>query len=69
VKKHLKNYERTLIIAAHPDDEILGCGATMKRLCEDGAVVRTVILGEGKTAIERSTHSATKFDLQISLSE
>ena len=50
MKKHLKNYERTLIIAAHPDDEILGCGATMKRLCEDGAVVRTVILGEGKTS-------------------
>lgn len=46
----LASCERTLIIAAHPDDEILGCGGTMKRLADNGAVVRTIILGEGKTS-------------------
>ncbi|MBT4491045.1 MAG: PIG-L family deacetylase, partial [Rhodospirillaceae bacterium] len=25
-----------LVIAAHPDDEILGCGATMARHARDG---------------------------------
>ncbi len=42
--------ERTLVIAAHPDDEILGAGATMKRLTDEGAIVQTIILGEGKTS-------------------
>lgn len=42
--------ERTLVIAAHPDDEILGAGATMKRLTDQGATVQTIILGEGKTS-------------------
>jgi len=46
----LATCKRTLIIAAHPDDEILGCGATMKRLSDSGATIRTVILGEGKTS-------------------
>ena len=46
----LSVFDRTLVIAAHPDDEILGCGATMKRLCDNGAAVRTIILGEGKTS-------------------
>lgn len=36
-----------LIIAAHPDDEILGCGGTVARLIEEGAEAYAVILGEG----------------------
>lgn len=36
---------------AHPDDEVLGPGATMHRLIKDyGCVVRAVILGEGITS-------------------
>jgi len=42
--------KRTLVIAAHPDDEILGCGGTMKKLTDEGAEVMTLILGEGKTS-------------------
>ncbi|MBB4080205.1 LmbE family N-acetylglucosaminyl deacetylase [Lewinella aquimaris] len=42
---------RILLIVAHPDDEILGPGATMHRLItEFGARVRVVILGEGITS-------------------
>ena len=29
---HLTNLKKFLIIAAHPDDDILGCGATLKKL-------------------------------------
>jgi N-acetylglucosamine malate deacetylase 1 len=33
-----------LVVAAHPDDEILGCGATVRRLADEGHDVYSVIL-------------------------
>ena len=42
--------QKTLIIAAHPDDEVLGCGGTAARLVNEGHEVYTVILGEGITS-------------------
>lgn len=41
---------RILVIAAHPDDEVLGCGATVARLASEGKEVFSVILGEGLAA-------------------
>lgn len=42
--------ERILVVAAHPDDEVLGCGGTIARFAEAGAKVRIVFLAEGVTA-------------------
>jgi LmbE family N-acetylglucosaminyl deacetylase len=43
--------KKILIVVAHPDDEILGLGATMYRLINDyGVSARVVILGEGITS-------------------
>jgi LmbE family N-acetylglucosaminyl deacetylase len=43
--------KKILLVVAHPDDEVLGPGATMHRLIKDyGCVVRAVILGEGITS-------------------
>lgn len=42
--------DRVLIIAAHPDDEVLGCGGTIARYCAAGCAVRVVFLAEGVTA-------------------
>lgn len=39
-----------LVVAAHPDDEILGCGATAARLVREGSDVYFAILGEGITS-------------------
>lgn len=39
-----------LVVAAHPDDEILGCGATMARLAADGVAIHIAILAEGITS-------------------
>lgn len=39
-----------LIIAAHPDDEVLGCGATAARLIRQGYIGYSLILGEGITS-------------------
>lgn len=44
------NNKTILVIAAHPDDEVLGCGATIARLINEGHAVYTLILGEGITA-------------------
>ena len=39
-----------LVVAAHPDDEVLGCGATIAKLAREGANVYIAILGEGITS-------------------
>ena len=40
-----------MVVAAHPDDELLGLGATMHKLVkEHGAIAHVVILGEGITS-------------------
>lgn len=36
-----------LVIAAHPDDEVLGCGGTIARYAAEGHAVHIGILGEG----------------------
>jgi LmbE family N-acetylglucosaminyl deacetylase len=41
---------RVLCIAAHPDDEVLGCGGTLARLAAEGHEVFIAILGEGVTS-------------------
>jgi LmbE family N-acetylglucosaminyl deacetylase len=42
--------KRILIVAAHPDDEVLGCFATIARLINEGHEAYTLILGRGKEA-------------------
>jgi LmbE family N-acetylglucosaminyl deacetylase len=39
-----------LVVAAHPDDEVLGCGGTVARHADDGEDVFVAILGEGITS-------------------
>lgn len=42
--------KKILIVAAHPDDEVLGCFGTVAKLIQDGYEAYTLILGEGKTS-------------------
>ncbi|OGV50872.1 MAG: GlcNAc-PI de-N-acetylase [Lentisphaerae bacterium GWF2_52_8] len=42
--------ETVLVVAAHPDDEVLGCGGTMAKLAKAGHSVHVAILGEGATS-------------------
>ena len=56
--------EKILVVAAHPDDELLGEGATIRRLTNEGAIARAVILAEGITsrAASRGEASAKELD-------
>jgi LmbE family N-acetylglucosaminyl deacetylase len=47
-ENELKN--KILIIVAHPDDEILGCGGTAARLAVERNQICVAILGEGVTS-------------------
>ena len=42
--------KNVLIVAAHPDDEVLGVGGTAAKLVEKGCRVYCLILGEGATS-------------------
>lgn len=40
---------KILVIAAHPDDELLGCGGTLVKCLAKGAKIKILFLGEGST--------------------
>lgn len=39
---------RALVVAPHPDDEVLGCGGTIARLADAGADVHVAVVTRGK---------------------
>jgi LmbE family N-acetylglucosaminyl deacetylase len=41
---------KTLIIAAHPDDEVLGCGGTIAKIVKGGGEIHVLILATGLTS-------------------
>ena len=53
-----------LVVAAHPDDEVLGCGGTMARHALNGDKVHVVILVEGVTSRDQKRNrDDRKFDI------
>ena len=44
---HFDKTDKVLIVAAHPDDEVLGCGGTISSLSKKGINIRVVFLSEG----------------------
>lgn len=49
-----------LVVAAHPDDETLGCGGTICRLAREGHAVYIAILGEGITSRHATREQADR---------
>lgn len=49
-----------LVIAAHPDDEVLGCGGTIARMVKENHHVYVAILGEGITSRYQQRDHADK---------
>ena len=42
--------KKVLVVAAHPDDELLGVGGTIRKLANEGIECHAVIFGEGITS-------------------
>ena len=42
--------ESVLVIAAHPDDEVIGCGGTIAKHHDNGDEINTIIMAEGSTS-------------------
>jgi len=54
-----------LVIAAHPDDEILGCGGAMARHVAEGETVHVLIAAEGATSRDdRGDTSARRTEIE-----
>ena len=54
---------KILVVAAHPDDEILGCGGTFLYYKKLGYKIKVIFLGDGETS--RFETKDEKFDLLI----
>jgi LmbE family N-acetylglucosaminyl deacetylase len=55
---------KVLCVAAHPDDEVLGAGATLARLAKEGHSVWIAILGEGLTSRYATREEADPAELK-----
>ena len=56
--------KRVLVFAAHPDDELLGEGGTIRRLADAGVCCRAVILDEGLTSRKNGRSDTGKSELE-----
>ena len=43
------NFGKTLVVVAHPDDEVLGCGGLIAKLINQGEQVKVVFVAEGSS--------------------
>lgn len=53
-----------LVVAAHHDDEVLGCGATIARLVGEGHPVTVAVLGEGPVCRDRECREKVREDIR-----
>lgn len=46
----MHNNQTILVVAAHPDDEVLGCGGSVSRYAEEGYDVHLLIMADGESS-------------------
>lgn len=57
----IKDIETVLVFAAHHDDEVIGCGGTIKKMTENNVDVHVVFATDGATGIDHTR----KYELKI----
>jgi LmbE family N-acetylglucosaminyl deacetylase len=55
----MQNNQKILVAAAHPDDEVLGCGATIAKLAEEGAEIHVVFFSDGESSRFKGSNFST----------
>ena len=50
--------KKILVIAAHPDDELLGCGATLLYYKMLGYKIKIVFLGDGESSRDKDENES-----------
>jgi N-acetylglucosamine malate deacetylase 1 len=58
-----------LVIAAHPDDEVLGCGGTIAKLSNEGASVNVSFLADGVSSRENNINQMSDLVLRQSAAQ
>ena len=61
-----RKVDQVLVIAAHPDDEVLGCGGTIANHTDKGDSVNILIVAEGATSRQRE-HDQIQAAKEVSL--
>ena len=56
----LRDIKKALVVAAHPDDEVLGCGGTIAKMTANGTEVQTLILATGAASREDANNKLRK---------
>ena len=65
----LSERNQILVVAAHPDDEVLGCGGTIARHADSGDQVHVLIVAEGATSRLKSRDRKLVEDELLSLAQ
>lgn len=61
--------KRVLVVAAHPDDEVLGCGGSIARHADAGDQVQVLIVAEGATSRQQQRDRNQATDQLSALSQ
>jgi LmbE family N-acetylglucosaminyl deacetylase len=56
-----------LILAAHPDDEVLGCGGTMARLAAEGSSIYVAYLADGVSSRADISHESPAWKTELAV--
>jgi LmbE family N-acetylglucosaminyl deacetylase len=57
------NFKSVLVVAAHPDDEVLGCGGTIAKMIQFGVDVQILFLADGVYSRDNSKESDLEEEL------
>ena len=57
------NSKKILVVAAHPDDEVLGCGGSIAKWTNAGHQVFVIFMSEGITSRNKKNNSETEHQL------
>ena len=56
----INDYKKYLVVVAHPDDEVLGCGGTIKKLSRSNKNIKVIFIAEGTSCRSRTNRSPLK---------